>query len=136
MSIGLPQIILDNPKVVLVLYLLMIVVIIPIAVLVYLFEAVWRKNVKYDTYTAFYQLLTENHRVKNMPEVLTASAESRRSMHLSIHKSQLLMRKLAYDKIFQKAKNEKLIVKPTARCTGFEVVRVTFCFICIATVKR
>lgn len=130
-SIGLPKIILDNPKVVLVLYLLMIVVIIPIAVGIwYTYSKQYgEKNVKYDTYAAFYQLLTENHRVKNMPEVLAASAESRKiNAPIDPQKPTANEEKLAYDKIFQKAKNEKLIVKPTARCTGFEVVKGNILF--------
>jgi len=79
-SIGLPKIILDNPKVVLVLYLLAIVVVIPIAVgLWYAYSRQFgEKNIMYDTYKAFYQLLLESHRVKNFPEIMAASAEYRK----------------------------------------------------------
>lgn len=130
-SIGLPRIILDNPKVVLVLYLLMIVVVIPIAVGIwYAYSKQYgEKNVKYDTYAAFYQLLTENHRIKHMPEVLAASAESRKiNAAIDPQKPTANEEKLAYDKLFQKVKSEKLIIKPTPRCTGFEVVKGNILF--------
>jgi len=78
-SIGLPKWLLDNPKVVLVFYLIGMVVVIPSAV------ALWysnskqfgEKNIKYDTYNAFYTMLQEDHRMKNLPEVIAASAEAR-----------------------------------------------------------
>ena len=130
-SIGLPKIILDNPKIVLVLYLVMIVIIIPIAVgLWYAYSKQYgEKNVKYDTYAAFYQLLTENHRIKHMPEVLAASAESRKiNAPINQEKPTANEEKLAYDKLFQRVKNDKLIVKPTPRCTGFEVVKGNILF--------
>jgi preprotein translocase subunit Sec63 len=63
-SIGLPRLLLDNPKVVLVLYLLAMVVLIPVVV------GLWynnskqfgEKNIMYETYMAFYQLLQEDNR--------------------------------------------------------------------------
>jgi translocation protein SEC63 len=99
-SIGLPKIILENPKVVLVLYLILLVVVIPVSVgLWYAYSKQFgEKNIMYDTYSIFYQvllftflflslfcslinstlfmkLLTESHRIKHMPEVIAASAE-------------------------------------------------------------
>jgi len=107
-SIGLPKIILDNPKVVLVLYLLMIVVVIPLAVGVwYAYSKQYgEKNIKYESYAAFYQLLTEAHRIKNMPEVMAASAECRK---INSFKEE---DKLAFGKLYGKMKNDRLMVKP------------------------
>jgi len=78
-SIGLPRIILDNPKVVLVLYLIAMVVVIPSAVGLWYANSkqYGEKNIKYDTYNAFYTLLQEAFRIKNLPEVIAASAECR-----------------------------------------------------------
>lgn len=78
-SIGLPKIILDNPKVVLVLYLVAMVVVIPVVVgLWYANSKQYGENdIKYESYTAFYQLIQETHRTKQMPEVMAASAECR-----------------------------------------------------------
>ena len=79
-SIGLPTFILENPKVVLVLYLISMVVFIPVAVGLWYANSkqFGEKNILYESYTAFYQLLTEQHRVKMMPEVVAASAEFRK----------------------------------------------------------
>jgi len=79
LSIGLPKFILDNPKIVLVLYLIGMVVIIPLAV------GVWYKNskrfgdknIEYDTYRAFYHLIKPNSKLRHMPEILCCSAEFR-----------------------------------------------------------
>ena len=78
-SIGLPRIILDNPKVVLVLYLVAMVVVIPVVVgLWYANSKQYGENdIKYESYTAFYQLIKETYRTKQMPEVMAASAECR-----------------------------------------------------------
>ncbi len=58
-SIGLPRFLLDNPKVVLVLYLIGMVVIIPVAVGYWYSKSkqYGEKNILYDTYAAFYQLI-------------------------------------------------------------------------------
>lgn len=78
-SIGLPKIILENPKVVLVLYLVAMVVVIPVVVgLWYANSKQYGENdIKYESYTAFYQLIQETQRTKHMPEVMAASAECR-----------------------------------------------------------
>lgn len=78
-SIGLPRIILDNPKVVLVLYLVAMVVVIPVVVgLWYANSKQYGENdIKYDSYTTFYKQIQETHRTKQMPEVMAASAECR-----------------------------------------------------------
>jgi translocation protein SEC63 len=70
-SIGLPSFLLENPKVVLVLYLIAMVVVIPVAVGMWYSNSkqFGEKNILYESYTAFYQLLTEHHRAKHMPEV-------------------------------------------------------------------
>ena len=79
-SIGLPSFILENPKVVLVLYLVAMVVVIPVAVGLWYSHSkqFGEKNILYESYTAFYQLLSEHHRVKHMPEVMAAAAECRK----------------------------------------------------------
>ncbi len=78
-SIGLPKILLENPKVVLVLYLIGMVVIIPSVVGVWYSNSkqYGEKNIKYETYNAYYTILEETHRMKNLPEVIAASAEAR-----------------------------------------------------------
>lgn len=78
-SIGLPRVVLDNPKVVLVLYLLVMVVVIPVVVGLWYSNSkkFGEKNIMYETYKAFYELLQESDREKEIPEVLAASAEFR-----------------------------------------------------------
>jgi translocation protein SEC63 len=110
-SIGLPTALLENPKVVLVVYLLAMVIIIPVAVGLWYAQSkqYGEKNIKYETYTAFYQFLSENHRIKMLPEVLAASAEFR---ELSAPKASdreclnKLLGKLKADKLMQKPKFE------------------------------
>lgn len=110
-SIGLPTALLENPKVVLVVYLLAMVIIIPVAVGLWYAQSkqYGEKNIKYETYTAFYQFLSENHRIKMLPEVLAASAEFR---ELSVPKASdreclnKLLGKLKADKLMQKPKFE------------------------------
>jgi translocation protein SEC63 len=78
-SIGLPKLLLENPKIVLVLYLIAMVVIIPSAVGYWYANSkqFGEKNILYDTYNTFYSLLQESHRLKNLPEILATSAEFR-----------------------------------------------------------
>jgi translocation protein SEC63 len=78
-SIGLPTFLLENPKVVLVFYLIAMVVVIPSVVGWWYSNSkqYGEKNVKYETYNAFYSLLKESDRAKNLPEVLASSAECR-----------------------------------------------------------
>lgn len=78
-SIGLPTWILENPKVVLVLYLIGMVVVIPVAVGLWYSNSkqYGEKNIKYETYSLFFQLLGEGSRLKNMPEVFAAATECR-----------------------------------------------------------
>jgi translocation protein SEC63 len=79
-SIGLPKLLLENPKVVLVLYLIGMVVVIP-SVVGYWYsnsKEFGEKNILYDTYKAFYTLLQEQHRAANLPEILAAAAECRK----------------------------------------------------------
>jgi len=76
-SIGLPRIILDNPKVVLVLYLVAMVVVIPVSVGLWYSNSkqFGEKNIKYDTYATFYKLLKSSTSVKQLPEIMAAAAE-------------------------------------------------------------
>jgi translocation protein SEC63 len=78
-SIGLPKILLENPKVVLVLYLIGMIVVIPSVVGLWYSNSkqFGEKNIKYETYNAYYTILEEPFRAKNMPEVIAASAEAR-----------------------------------------------------------
>jgi translocation protein SEC63 len=78
-SIGLPKILLANPKIVLVLYLIAMVVVIPIGV------AIWysnskkygEKNIMYETNQWFFQLIKEDQKLSGLPEILATSAEFR-----------------------------------------------------------
>jgi len=79
-SIGLPSILLENPKVVLVLYLCGMIFLIPAAVGIWYANSqqYGEKNILYETYSTFYSLLTAEHNhVGMIPEVLAASAECR-----------------------------------------------------------
>ena len=109
-SIGLPSILLDNPKVVLVLYLIAMVVLIPSVVGIWYANSkqYGEKNIMYDTYSAFYTLLQESHRIKNIPEVLAASAEFRQ---INIPQKEEAE---AMGLLLGKLKHEKLMVKPKA----------------------
>lgn len=119
-SIGLPSILLENPKVVLVLYLIAMVVVIP-SVVGYWYnqsKQYGEKNIMYETYNAFYTLLREQHRTKNIPEVLAASAECRKIIGESMKdKKRSNATKEADQKkmgeIYAKMKTDKLMVKPT-----------------------
>lgn len=107
-SIGLPRIILDNPKVVLVLYLIGMVICIPLGV------AVWYnnsklfgdKNIQYETYSAFYQMLKETSKMKNMPEILACSAEFRELCEIRDSE------KVEISKLAGVMENQKLMLKP------------------------
>lgn len=79
-SIGLPVWLLENPKVVMVLYLIAMCVIIPIGVGLWYSNSkqYGEKNITYETYSRFYQLLTEQHRVKMLPEVFGSAEECHR----------------------------------------------------------
>jgi translocation protein SEC63 len=107
-SIGLPRIVLDNPKVVLVLYLVVMVVLIPVGVGVWyaISKQYGEKNIKHETYTAFYQLMQETHRVKQMAEVMAASAECRTLNVPKIGDAEPM------GKLYTQMKNEKLMPKP------------------------
>jgi translocation protein SEC63 len=112
-SIGLPKVLLDNPKVVLVLYLIIMVVVIPSVV------AIWysnskqygEKNIKYDTYEAFYSLLQETHRMRNLAEILAASAEFREVNQPK--PSDVEAMEKVYEKLTKNKKDsEKTMLKP------------------------
>ena len=107
-SIGLPRILLDNPKVVLVLYLIAMVIVIPSVVGLWYANSkqYGEKNIKYETYSAFYTLLQESHRIKNIPEVLAASAEFRA---INAPKPEDVE---PVGVLYGKMKNDKLMVKP------------------------
>jgi translocation protein SEC63 len=115
-SIGLPSIILENPKVVLVLYLIAMVVVIPSAVGLWYANSkqFGEKNIKYNTYNVFYQLLLEAHRLKNFPEVIAASAEFRTINDTTAKKlgSGSTEEQEIMAVLYAKMKTEKLMVKP------------------------
>lgn len=107
-SIGLPKILLENPKVVLVLYLIAMVVAIPSAVGMWYANSkqFGEKNIKYETYNAFYTLLQEAFRTKNLPEVIAASAECREINTPKPSDNEPM------GLLFGKLKNDKVMVKP------------------------
>jgi translocation protein SEC63 len=107
-SIGLPKILLENPKVVLVLYLIAMVVAIPSAVGLWYSNSkqFGEKNIKYETYNAFYILLQENFRMKNLPEVVAASAECREINTPKPTDNEPM------GTLYGKMKNDKIMVKP------------------------
>jgi translocation protein SEC63 len=114
-SIGLPSWLLENPKVVLVIYLLAIVLVIPVGVGLWYSQSkqYGEKNIKYESYTAFYQFISENHRVKMFPEVLATSAEFReRSPPKQSDREGLnkLLGKLKVEKLMQKPKFEHPVI--------------------------
>lgn len=119
-SIGLPKWLLENPKTVLVVYLLAMVVVIPAAVGVWYSNSkqFGDKNVLYDTYNAFYQVLNETHRSKHLVEILSVAAEFRTingsfkdaSGKVSDAPSQETQQ--SYDNVFEVMKKEKLMLKP------------------------
>lgn len=119
-SIGLPSILLENPKVVLVLYLVAMVVVIPVVVGFWYSNSkqYGENNIMYDTYSAFYQLLEESHRLKNLPEVIAASAECRQINVRDIKNGEKMSpeEKEESEKVlfslFSKLKNEKLMIRP------------------------
>lgn len=78
-SIGLPKIVLDHPKVVLILYLIGMVIVIPVAVGLWYSNSkqFGEKNIMYATYKAFYQNVDQNTRFVHLPEILASSAEFR-----------------------------------------------------------
>lgn len=114
-SIGLPVWLLENPRVVLVIYLLAIVIVIPVGVGLWYAQSkqYGEKNIKYETYSAFYQFLSENHRVKMMPEVLATSAEYRELIPPKQADREVLNKlygKLKSDKTMQKVKSEHPLI--------------------------
>lgn len=78
-SIGLPKLVLEHPKIVLILYLIGMVVVIPVAVGLWYSNSkqFGEKNIMYATYKAFYQNVDQNTRFVHLPEILAASAEFR-----------------------------------------------------------
>lgn len=105
-SIGLPVALLENPKVVLVLYLIGMVVLIPVAVGLWYSNSkqYGEKNIKYETYSLFYQLLTEGTRIKQMPEVFSAATECRDLFRPDLAREQ-------FGKLYGKLKTEKALQK-------------------------
>ncbi len=107
-SIGLPKILLENPKIVLVLYLIGMVVVIP-SVVGYWYsnsKQFGEKNIMYDTYNAFYTLLQEQHRMENLPEILAASAEFRKINKPSQAEVDTM------GKVYEKLQKDKKMLKP------------------------
>lgn len=107
-SIGLPKILLENPKIVLVLYLIGMVVVIP-SVVGYWYsnsKQFGEKNIMYDTYNAFYTLLQEQHRTENLPEILAASAEFRKVNKPTPNEVETM------GKLYEKLQKDKRMVKP------------------------
>lgn len=119
-SIGLPKWLLENPKTVLVVYLLAMVVVIPSVVGLWYSNSkrFGDKNVLYDTYNAFYQVLNETHRAKHVVEILSVAAEFREinsTFKDSTGKTSSAPSENTqeiYDSIYEIMKKEKLMLKP------------------------
>lgn len=107
-SIGLPSIILDNPKVVLVLYLIGMIAVIPTVVGVWYANSkqFGENNIMYTTYQAFYQMMQEGSRARNIPEIMAASAEI---TAINVPKPG---DKEVLEVLYSKFKTDKLMVKP------------------------
>ena len=107
-SIGLPTLILDNPKVVLVLYLIFMVLVIPISVGLWYSNSkkFGDKNILYDTYRAFYHLLKDSSKLRHMPEILSCSSEFR---ELNVYKPE---QKPKISEIMGKMQAGKLMERP------------------------
>eukprot|EP00605_Chrysophyceae_sp_TOSAG23-4_P001281 GSChrysophyteH1.ASY1.ANO1.1392.1 assembled CDS len=107
-SIGLPRWILDNPKAVLLLYLVGMVVVIPLIV------GIWynnskkfgEKNIEYETYKAYYVLMKPNTKLRNLPEILCCSAEFRRINDFRPED------KASISKLMGNMQNKKLMERP------------------------
>lgn len=80
-SIGLPTLLLDtsNRNIILLVYLLIMVVLIPLAVYKYYSDSskYGEKDVMYDTYSWFHHSLNEHTMAKSIPETFAGSAEFR-----------------------------------------------------------
>lgn len=126
-SIGLPRILLDNPKTVLVLYLVAMVIIIPVAVGLWYSNSkkFGEKNIFHDTYSAFFNLVKEEYiselkgkkiepSYRKFPEILAASAEYRLIMGKSnkLPEKDKLLNQKVLDEVAQKLKDSKEIVAP------------------------
>ena len=101
---------------VLVLYLIGMVVVIPSVVGLWYSNSkqFGEKNILYDTYSAFYALLKEPYRTKNIPEVIAASAECR-AINSTKKSKKEIENQAANDEammaLYVRMKNDKLMVK-------------------------
>jgi len=79
-SIGLPSIILENPKIFLLIYLVVMVAVIPISVQVWYANSKLyaERNILLDTYKGFQYLMKKDKKMSKIAEVLAISAEFRR----------------------------------------------------------
>jgi translocation protein SEC63 len=113
-SIGLPTALLENPKVVLVLYLIGMVVVIPVVVGLWYANSkqYGEKNIKYETYSLFFQLLTEASRIKMMPEVFSSAVECRELFQADLAREE-------FSKLFGMLKAQKLMHKPKIEHPSF-----------------
>jgi translocation protein SEC63 len=112
-SIGLPRWVLDNPKIVLILYLVGMVVVIPVAVGWWYSNSkqFGEKNILYATYQAFYQNLEQTTRFVHLPELLASSAEFRALNAPKPNEADVLGRlynQLKDDKLFNSNKDQQL----------------------------
>jgi len=79
-SIGLPSLILENPKIFLVIYLVCMVAVIPIGVHVWYSRTKLYadRNILLDTYKGFQFLMAKDKKMSKIPEVMAISAEFRK----------------------------------------------------------
>ena len=129
-SIGLPSIILENPKVFLILYLIVMVAVIPIGVQMWYSNSKLyaEHNILLDTYKGFQMLMKKDTKMSKIAEVLSISAEFRKLNELmsgSFLKEEVIMKRVpgpagklvvqakpAMGKLIDTLKTNKLMVQP------------------------
>ena len=108
LSIGLPVWLHENPKAVLLLYLIGMVVLIPLCV------GLWYKNskkfgdkdIEYETYKAYYVLLKAASKLRHLPEIMCCSAEFRNVNQFRPED------KASISELMGKMQNSKLMERP------------------------
>ena len=108
LSIGLPVWLHENPKAVLLIYLVGMVVLIPLMV------GLWYKNskkfgdkdIEYETYKAYYVLLKATSKLRHLPEIMCCSAEFRKVNEFRPED------KASISELMGKMQNSKLMERP------------------------
>jgi len=117
-SIGLPRVLLDHPKVVLVLYLLSMVVVIPVSVGIWYANSkqFGDANIRILTLALFYHHLKPDCKIRSLPELLALSNEcnaiNKASIANAIKTQRAEEEKKQLDALLAKFKSEKVMAKP------------------------